>query len=127
MSKPSLDSFCWPSNLGRSQHSRSWSFITTLASFGEETTITRLKPNWRENKEPYFFENCHSCMWREEISSWWRFPTMGRPLEPGGNGGLLKVVKYLKKNGKNKGKIRQRIRRSDENIVYTTRKRMLDW
>jgi len=40
---------------------------------------------------------------------------MGRPLGPGGNGGLFKV-EYLK-NSKNKGKVRQRIRRSHENIV----------
>jgi len=40
---------------------------------------------------------------------------MGRPLGPGGNGGLLKDVWYLKK--KSKRKVRQRIRRSDENIV----------
>jgi len=41
---------------------------------------------------------------------------MGRPLGPGGNGGFLEVVEYLKKKSKNKGKVRHRIR-SEENIV----------
>jgi len=41
---------------------------------------------------------------------------MGRPLGPGGSGEFLKIV-YLMKKNKNTGKVRQRTRRSDENII----------
>ena len=46
---------------------------------------------------------------------------MGRPLGPGGNGGFFKVLKYLRKNEKNTGRIRHRTRSEDHIVSITMR------
>jgi len=50
---------------------------------------------------------------------------MGRPLGPGGSDGLFKVLRYLRKNEKNKGRLRQRNRNSDNIVSITMRKHSL--
>ena len=81
----------------------SWDFMTSLASFADETTRVGIWPSLRSMRGPYLSDRdaTERC---GRLPSWWRLPIIGSCGGDGGKALVLLVEKSLSESRKRKRK-----------------------